>query len=204
VSSYSATMNGIVAISRKATRPQIRPVSTSTSPLRNSRNLRVGARSCRTFRAKAPHVVIKPSSTMTINVTAARISVSVPHQAAIHREYHGNGEDNAKGRGVYYFAVRSDTGHCPLPVLDRLPSAWTHPAPSMRVATFPLQPNQMPVLSLSAALTATSSPPARAFAFFSGMATLFETMTSCPNSGPLRNPDWPSLNERAPATPSTL
>jgi hypothetical protein len=42
-------------------------------------------------------------------------------------------------------------------------------------------------------LTATSSPPARAFAFFSGMATLFETMTSCPNSDPLRETDLPPV-----------
>src|SRR6516162_5729721 len=52
----------------------------------------------------------------------------------------------------------------------------------------------MPVLSLSAALMATSSPPGRTFAIFSGMATLFETTTSCPNSGPLHDADWPSLN----------
>src|SRR6516165_4288489 len=63
-----------------------------------------------------------------------------------------------------------------------------------RAAIFPLQPNQMPVLSLSAALMATSSPPGRTFAIFSGMATLFETTTSCPNSGPLHDADWPSLN----------
>jgi hypothetical protein len=42
-------------------------------------------------------------------------------------------------------------------------------------------------------LTATSRPPARAFAFLSGIATLFETMTSCPNSDTLRGPGWFSL-----------
>src|SRR5690349_606731 len=45
----------------------------------------------------------------------------------------------------------------------------------------------MPDFCVSAAFTATSSPPARAFAFFSGMATLFETMTSCPKGDPLRD-----------------
>ena len=50
-----------------------------------------------------------------------------------------------------------------------------------RVATFPLHPNQVPDLSFSAALTATSSPPARALAFFSGTETLLETMINWPN-----------------------
>src|SRR5262249_31573606 len=54
------------------------------------------------------------------------------------------------------------------------------------VAIFPLQPNQTPDLSLRAALTATSSPPARALVLFSGTATRFETTTSCPNGNPFR------------------
>src|SRR5262249_10314724 len=51
-------------------------------------------------------------------------------------------------------------------------------------AIFPLQPNQIPDLSLSAALTATASPPARALVLFSGIATRFETTISCPNGDP--------------------
>ena len=46
------------------------------------------------------------------------------------------------------------------------------------VAIFPLQPNQVPDLSLRAAFTATSSPPARALAFLSGTETRFETTIS--------------------------
>ena len=53
-------------------------------------------------------------------------------------------------------------------------------------AIFPLHPNQVPDLSLRAALTATSSPPARALAFLSGTETLFETTISCPNGDPFR------------------
>ena len=49
-----------------------------------------------------------------------------------------------------------------------------------------LQPNQVPDFCLSAAFTATSSPPARALVSLSGTATLFETITSCPNNDPLR------------------
>ena len=53
-------------------------------------------------------------------------------------------------------------------------------------AILPLQPNQVPDFCLSAAFTATSSPPARALVSLSGTATLFETITSCPDSDPLR------------------
>src|SRR5271156_1014845 len=74
------------------------------------------------------------------------------------------------------------------------------------VAIFPLQPNQTPDFCLSAALTTTSSPPARAVAFLSGIATLFETMTSCPNSDPLRDTSvtielCPAVRETLPAQP---
>src|ERR1700733_6913334 len=69
---------------------------------------------------------------------------------------------------------------------------------------FPLQPNQMPDFCLSAALTATSSPPARAFAFLSGIATLLETMTSCGNSGALRDTDRPLLSGPANNASSEL
>jgi hypothetical protein len=42
------------------------------------------------------------------------------------------------------------------------------PAEMVCAATFPLHPNQMPDLCLSAALTATSSPPARRLRIFLG------------------------------------
>src|SRR5262249_1186179 len=47
---------------------------------------------------------------------------------------------------------------------------------------FPLHPNHIPDRPLNAALTATSSPPARWAAFLSGIATRLETTTSCANS----------------------
>jgi hypothetical protein len=49
----------------------------------------------------------------------------------------------------------------------------------------------MPDLCLKAAFTATSSPPARWVAFLSGIATLFETITSCANRNP---PGFSALN----------
>src|SRR5271156_3427853 len=67
--------------------------------------------------------------------------------------------------------------------------SWTtfRVAISACVAIFPLQPNQTPDFCLSAALTATSSPPARAVAFLSGIATLLETIISCPKWWPFRS-----------------
>ena len=52
------------------------------------------------------------------------------------------------------------------------------------VVTFPLNRTRCRSLSLNAAFTATSSPPARCAAFLSGIATLFDTMTSRANNRP--------------------
>jgi len=57
---------------------------------------------------------------------------------------------------------------------------WSHRLP---VRSIPGSTKFRQRAKASAALTATSSPPARAFAYFSGTATLLETMTSCANDG---------------------
>jgi RNA polymerase sigma-32 factor len=66
-----ATTTGIVATWRKATRPLIRPVSTSTSPLRNSRKVRVRVPFGSPLCAKAPQAMVSPSSITTVKVVTA-------------------------------------------------------------------------------------------------------------------------------------